>query len=61
MAESIYCQHDDLTEYTPDGSYREGFWAYCPACGHQWHVTHEQRFGKPEPVVREPDPDEIKF
>lgn len=58
----MYCQHDDLTEYTPDGSWQEGFWAYCPACGDQWHMTHEQRFGKPEPQPpQKPDPDEIPF
>jgi hypothetical protein len=56
-----YCQHDDLTEYTPDGDYREGFWAYCPACGDKWHITHEQRFGKPKRIVQWDDPAEIKF
>lgn len=53
----------DVT-FAPDGDYREGFWAYCSACGHRWHITHDEwmrwngyEYAQPHPV----DPNEIKF
>lgn len=51
------CDGKEVT-FTPDGSWMEGFYGECAACGYRFHLTREEHriwHGIPAPQPRAPD------